>query len=101
MVLVGLLMGVGSCRSSQAVGGWDCFRLSPGMVALIEKVTNEIEAERLARDGGAGDDVRYDVTLSGRIELHDFWYLPSHHHVVDQATLDAVTAPEESLTTVR
>lgn len=40
----------------------------------------------------AGDDVRYDVTLSGRIELHGFWYLPSHHHVVDQVTLDAMTA---------
>ncbi|MEH2517490.1 hypothetical protein V1279_003063 [Bradyrhizobium sp. AZCC 1610] len=39
----------------------------------------------------AGDDVRYDVKLSGRIELHGFWYLPSHEHVVDQVTLDAMT----------
>jgi hypothetical protein len=40
----------------------------------------------------AGDDVRYDVKLSGRYEHLGFWYLPSHHHVVDKVVLDALTA---------
>jgi hypothetical protein len=40
----------------------------------------------------AGNDVRYDVKLSKRYEHLGFWYLPSHEHVVDQATLDALTA---------
>lgn len=40
----------------------------------------------------AGADVRYEVKLNGRHEHLGFWYLPSHHHVVDYATLQALDA---------
>ena len=40
----------------------------------------------------AGVDVRFDVKLNGRHEHLGFWYIPGHELVVDQATLDALTA---------
>jgi hypothetical protein len=49
-------------------------------------------AAKKSEPAPAGDDVRYDVTLNGRFELHQFWYLPGNHHVVDQVTLDAMNA---------
>jgi len=38
-----------------------------------------------------GADVRFDVKLNGRHEHLGIWYMPGHDHVVDQATLDALT----------
>jgi len=39
----------------------------------------------------AGADVRFEVKLNGRHDHLGFWYIPGHEHVVDQATLDALT----------
>ncbi|SDK40164.1 hypothetical protein [Bradyrhizobium ottawaense] len=43
-------------------------------------------------DQAVDADVRYEVKLSGRHEHLGFWYLPSHEHVVDHDTLQALDA---------
>jgi hypothetical protein len=38
------------------------------------------------------EPIYFDVKLNRKITIEDFTYLPSHHHVVDKAILDAMNA---------
>jgi hypothetical protein len=42
-------------------------------------------------DQSAGNDARYEVTLSKRFEYLGFLYVPGHHHEVDKVIFDAMT----------
>ena len=42
--------------------------------------------------GSPAAEARYNVKLNGRFEYLGHLYLPGHHHVVDQAIYDAMSA---------